>query len=423
MEGSRMKLTNIWLFAKDFTSKKYNIYVVSVAMCVLAMLLFSAGLFAYSVTRYGRKQCQELFVKGIEGTGMFLLRIDSWENWSDFAEKAYQLDEIYAIGNYVILGGYIPGATELIQIQNEIAPEVHNLGVPEDELVYTAINKEGINLFNLKFQSGNLMEDDENISYVYLGANYSSLEVGTVFHDEDGICVVAGIFEKGARITDPNILFRESDTLELDYSICLDDMVVYGDAGAGTNWITFSVNDGYTVEEGIEAIEQIGEKYGAEITWASCEGVLYIRDVKNEKIISATRNMLMWLVVVIFIVMMCIQVSDAIERSGEFGIMYANGSSTRDICGIVVMENVRRAVIGFILWLAIAFVICKTAIIPYYENYVYKVDGAVIIDIFLRNIVPWVAVFALGYICIMSIVPVIMVKKAQPIKLIGGFKV
>lgn len=428
MVGDSVKLINIWLLAKDFISKKYLIYVVSVAMCVLTMLLFSASLFAYSVTKYGRKQCDELFAMGTEQTGVFRFNTDNeYENyfdiWADFMNEIEQTEEIYAVGNYDIWGGSIPGAKELIQIQNEIAPEIHNSGIPEDVLVLISINKEGAGLFRLKYQSGCFMESDGKTNYVYLGADYASIEVGTVFRDENGTCVVAGIFEKGTRIINPQILFRETDTLELDYSICIDNMVVFCDGGVGSNWITFSVNDGYTVEEGIETIEKIGKKYGIEITGASCEELLYRRDVNNEKIISATRNMLIWLILVIFIIMLCIQISDFIERSDEFGIMYANGSSTRDVSMIVMMENIRRVVIAFILWLGIAIVICKTAIIPHYENDIYKVDGAIIMDIFLKNIVPWVAVFALAYICIMSIVPIIMVRKTQPIKLIGRFKI
>lgn len=424
-----MRLINLWSFARDFISKKYLIYIVSVVMCVLAMLLFSAGLFAYQVTRYGKKQCEELFTKGVDGTGVFRFDTNSkkvdenfFDNLYDFIEAAGQMEEIYAIGSYVVCGGFIPGGTELIQIQKEFAPEVYSLGYPEDKLVYLPMNKEAINLFDWKLQSGEIMESDGDIHYVYLGAAYSSIEVGTAFRDEDGVCVVAGIFEKGACIVDSGILFGESDTLELNYTINLDNMIVYGDSGAGSNWITFSVNDGYTVEDGIRAIESVGEQYDAEITWASCESVLYRRDVKNERIISTTRNMIIWLVVVIFIIMLCIQVSDSIERSGEFGILYANGSSTRDICGIVVMENVRRAAVGFVLWLAIAFIICKTIVIPYYKQDIYHVDDGIIMDIFLRGIIPWVAVFALCYICVMSIVPFIMARRQQPIKLIEGFK-
>ncbi len=424
-----MRLINLWSFARDFISKKYLIYIVSVVMCVLAMLLFSAGLFAYQVTGYGRKQCEELFAKGVNGTGVFRFDTNSkkvdenfFDNLNEFIEKARQTEEIYAVGNYMECGGTIPGGTELIQIQNELAPEVHRLGYPEDDLVYIPMNKEAIHLFDWKLQSGEIMESDDNINYVYLGADYSSIEVGTAFRDADGVCVVAGIFEKGARIVDSQILFGESDTLELNYTLNLDDMIVYGNGGAGSNWITFSVNDGYTVEDGIRAIESVGEQYDAKIKWASCEGALYRRDVKNERIISITRNMSIWLVVVIFMIMLCIQVSDSIERSGEFGILYANGSSTRDICGIVVMENVRRAAVGFVLWLAIAFIICKTVVIPYYKQDIYHVDGGIIMDIFLRGIVPWVAVFALCYICVMSVVPLILTKRQQPIKLIEGFK-
>ncbi len=427
MVGDDVRLINLWFFARDFIGKKYLIYIVSVVMCVLAMLLFSAGLFAYQVTGYGRKQCEELFTKGVGGTGVFWFDTDDlnenyFDLWENFIGKVGQTKEIYAVGNYMECGGTIPGGTELIQIQKELAPEVHRLGYLEDELVYIPMNKEAIHLFDWKLQSGEIMESDDNINYVYLGADYSSIEVGTAFRDEGGVCVVAGIFEKGARIVDSQILFGESDTLELNYTLNLDDMIVYGNGGAGSNWITFSVNDGYTVEDGIRAIESVGEQYDAKIKWASCEGVLYRRDVKNERIISITRNMSIWLVVVIFMIMLCIQVSDSIERSGEFGILYANGSSTRDICGIVVMENVRRAAVGFVLWLAIAFIICKTVVIPYYKQDIYHVDGGIIMDIFLRGIVPWVAVFALCYICVMSVVPLILTKRQQPIKLIEGFK-
>lgn len=417
-----MNLKYIWLFARDFISKKYAIYIVSVVMGIITLLLFSATLLAYTITQYGRKQCDELFTKGVSATGVFRFNTEDWYIWEKFIEEAGSTKEIYAIGSYDIWGGYIPGTEELIELQNEIVPELHKLGIPEDELVMLGINKGGIDLFNLKLQSGQYMEHDENISYVYLGADYSTIDAGTVFTDENGTCIVAGIFEKGSRIIDSSILFKESSELELDYSICLDDMVVFTDGGIGSNWITFSVNDGYSVEDGIEAIMEIGQKYGVEITWASCEGVLYRRDVKNEKIISLTRNMLIWMLIVVFIIMLCIQVSDAIERSGEFGIMYANGSSMRDISLIVIMENVRRTVIAFILWAAITFVICKTEIIPYYKN-MYNVDEAVVTDIMVKNVMLWVVVFALAYICVMSIVPVIMVRKAQPIKLMGEFKI
>lgn len=403
-------------------------YIASVTMCVLALLLLSVSLFSYTATRYGKQQCNKLFAGGVDSTGVFLFNTNIFsslqeEDWQDFMSEVNQAEEIYTAGVYM-KGCYDFGGTEeLVRLQTEHDASIHDAGIPEDYLLgYEVDDIKTFHLFNLKFQTGGYRENEEGITYLYLGADFSSVAVGTVYTDGDKSYVVAGILEKGASVIDPEVLFRASAVLELDYSVCLDNMVLVDIGGVPSNWATFSVNEGYSVEEGLDVIREIAKKYDMEIEGASCEGLLYRREVNNAQLVSATKNILIWLLIVIFIIMLCIQVSDAMERSGEFGIMYANGSSVRDICLIVFMENVRRVVVSFVLWAVIVFLVCKTAVVPYYRR-VYGISDGIVMNILLRNIVPPVAVFAIAYVFVMSAIPVIMVKRSQPVKLIGGYKV
>lgn len=423
-----MKLLNIWSFARDFVGRKYLLYVASVIMCVLSLLLLSVALFAYTATWYGKQQCNKLFTKGVDGTGTFRFYDDpsstTWaEDWEAFMSEVNQAEEIYAAGVYSLGVFDFGGTEELVRLQTENDPAVHGAGMPADYLVgYDVNNKKCFDLLNVKFQKGGYRENEEGITCLYLGADLSSIDVGTQYTDGDETYVVAGIFKRGTSIIDPEVMFRSSDVLELDYSVCLDNMVLVDLDGICRNWATFSVNDGYSVAEGMDVIREIAQKYGMEIAGASCEGLLYMREVNNEQIIASTRNILIWLVLVIFIIMLCIQVSDAIERAGDFGIMYANGCSVRDISMIVFMENVRRVVVSFILWAVIAFLVSKTMIVPYYKR-VFGIADGIVMDILVSHILPVVAVFALAYMCVMSVIPVIMVKRTQPVKLIGGYKV
>lgn len=423
-----MKLIYIWSFARDFVGKKYLMYVASVIMCVLSLLLLSVALFAYTATWYGKEQCDRLFAKGAEKTGVFRFDEDPssslyQDDWQAFMSEVNRAEEIYAAGVYMEGCYDFGGAEELVKLQMENDPAIHTGGIPSDYLVgYDVNNKKCFDLLHVEFQKGGYRDNEEGITYLYLGAVLSSVDVGTTYKDGDQTYVVAGILKRGAAIIAPEVMFRGSEILELDYSVCLDNMVLVNLDGIGLNWATFSVNDGYSVAEGMDAIREIAGKYGMEITGASCEGLLYMREVNNEQVVASTRNILIWLVLVIFIIMLCIQVSDAIERAGDFGIMYANGSSVRDISLIVFMENVRRVLVSFILWAVIAFLMSKTTIVPYYKR-VYGIDERIIMDILASHILPVVAVFAIFYMCIMSVIPVIMVKRTQPVKLIGGYKV
>lgn len=421
-----MKLINIWSFARDFVSRKYLLYVASVVMCVLSLLLLSVTLFAYTATQYGKWQCNKLFTKGADGTGVFRFD-DSGETpadaWESFMAEVNQAEEIYAAGEYMMeMGVSLAGAEELVNLQTENDVTIHDSGIPADCLVGFGTNTEGVGLYNFKFQKGGYQKHEKGITYLYLGADLSAIDVGTTYTDGDETYVVAGILKRGTGIVDPQILSRPSDVLELDYAVCMDNMVLMDYDGMSHNWAIFSVNDGYSVEEGMDVIREIAMKYGMEIEGASCAGLLHMREVNNEQIVASTRNVLIWLVVVIFIIMLCIQVSDAIEHAGDFGIMYANGSSVRDISLIVFMENVRRVLVSFVLWAVIAFLMSKTTIIPYYRR-VYGIADGVVMDILVSYILPVVAVFAIAYVCIMSVIPVILVKRTQPVKLIGGYKV
>ncbi len=423
-----MKLINIWSFARDFVGRKYLMYVASVIMCVLSLLLLSVALFAYTATQYGKQQCNKLFTKGVDGTGVFRFDDDpassfNQEDWQAFMSEVNRAEEIYAAGVYMEGVFNYGGTEELVKLQTENDATIHTGGIPSDYLVgYDVSNKKVFDLLNVKFQKGGYRENEEGITYLYLGADLSSVDVGTIYTDGDETYVVAGIFKRGTSVIDPEVMFRSSDVLELDYSVCLDNMVLVNLDWINRNWATFSVNDGYSVEEGMDAIREIAKKYGMEIAGASCEGLLYMREVNNEQVVASTRNILIWLVLIIFIIMLCIQVSDAIERAGDFGIMYANGSSVRDISLIVFMENVRRVLVSFILWAVIAFLVSKTTIVPYYKR-VYGIADRIVMDILVSHILPVVAVFAVAYMCIMSVIPVILVKRTQPVKLIGGYKV
>lgn len=401
-------------------------YVASVVMCVLSLLLLSVTLFAYTATQYGKWQCDKLFTKGAEGTGVFRFddSAETPENaWELFMAEVNQAEEIYAAGVYSQGGYSIGGMEALIKLQLENDAAIHNGGIPEDCLVGYDVNSEKcFELFNLEFQAGGYRANETGITYLYLGADLASVDVGTTYTDGDETYVVAGILKRGTGVIDPEVMSRESGVLELDYSVCLDNMVLLNLNSINTIWATFSVNDGYSVAEGMDAIRRIAGKYAMEIEGASCAGLLHIREVNNEQVVASTRNVLIWLVVVIFIIMLCMQVSDAMERAGDFGIMYANGSSVRDIALIVVMENVRRALVSFVLWAVIALLMSKTTIAPYYER-MYGIADGIIMDILISHILPAVAVFAIAYVCIMSVIPVILVKRTPPVKLIGGYKV
>lgn len=422
-----MKLINIWTFARDFVGRKYLMYVASVIMCVLSLLLLSVALFAYTATRYGKQQCNKLFTKGVDGTGVFRFDDDpsstTWADWDAFMAEVNRAEEIYAAGVYMMKSGYsLAGTEELVKLQTENDATIHAGGIPEDCVVGFDTNTEGFGLYNFEFQKGGYRKHEKGVVYLYLGADLASVDVGTTYTDGDETYVVAGIFKRGTSVVDPQVLSRSSDVLELDYSVCMDNMILVDQNWISHNWAIFSVNDGYSVEEGMEAIREIAKKYGMEIAGASCEGLLYMREVNNEQVVASTRNILIWLVLIIFIIMLCIQVSDAIERAGDFGIMYANGSSVRDISLIVFMENVRRVLVSFILWAVIAFLVSKTTIVPYYKR-VYGIADRIVMDILVSHILPAVAVFAIAYMCIMSVIPVILVKRTQPVKLIGGYKV
>lgn len=384
-------------------SEKISRTILSIILAVFGIIVIVFTVIQGTGTEYAQKQIDKLLTSGFDKTAW--VRMSELDG--EFIDELAKQPEVLAVGD--ISNFEISGMPELIEIQNSLTGESNKV------LKTVAISPGILNMCKISLQSGQLETEfpDEKTNFLYLGAGFENIPVGTVYKTERSNYIVAGIFKKSQRFLKPG-LNHEFDQNRSDYTFNCDHSVITVVPYTFTDGIWLNAAENYTLEQSLNKAFEIAEKHGIEIHYRTLrksyeDAMSFVLAVKN------IFSKLMPVVCVSCVIMiLCMQLSDIFGGLRGFGIMYSQGFSQADIEIIMVLKNVITFVISLII-----------SVLPVYwlVNFWYNSskDGAAVIPkILLGYAAPAAIITIIGISAVSTVFSVFVFRKYSPVEMIGG---
>lgn len=429
-----MTLKIIGKFSLDSIVKSLKSFWVTVFLCFCAFVLIGIAAYTYDLTQYGKKLVDKSLQKGIEGTGIIQINFDMQGTKEDvmsmhnkiyqFEKQAYQLNTIEAIGSYCYAGNDIEELKELREIQNKFGKTNQNYS--STELEFLGMNFEMIKLCKLSIERGtnpSQLNQREDVIPLYLGSNFSKVPIGTTYiqKDDKGETIteyrVMGILKSGSEWIAERVLYT-TEYLQLDNTVPLDNLVICvlpGETGVtGLEW-SYTLVDGISFEETEKQLKELAKEYDLEITFGRVDSVFAEKEKANSKIISYSLKICFIVSISAFVVMLCIQLAGILNNLSDYGVFYANGASTLDLLLVLFWENMIKIVTAFIL----AALACY-GLVHRYFGWSYSYMQEIAKNILFQDTYWKMAGVAFVLVISASIIPMCVLKRMQPVTLIGG---
>lgn len=391
-------------FALNLMSEKIGHTFLSISMTVLGIIVIIFTIVQGIGTEYAYRQIDKLLTNGVEKTAR--LRIGEL-NPGFLAELAAQ-PEITAAGDFFSYEVY--GLPELTEMQN-----LHRKKT-KDSLNLPFISTEALNLCSLSLQEGTFDLDfpDEKTAYLYLGAGFKDIPIGTVYKTKNRSYIVAGILQKGQRFIDSDLAFgfdrhRSDYTFSCDYRVLA---VVPPSLFTDGFWLVAA--DDYTLDQSLTKAFEIAKKYNVEIKYCTLrrsyeDAMFNVLAIKN--IFSKLTPMVC---VSCIIMILCMQLSDVFSGLRSFGIMQSQGFSQADVEWILIMKNMITFVVSLIASMPLVYLIVNF----WYTN--SNERTTVISKILLGHAIPAAVLATIGTIALSTLFSLIVFRKYSTVEMIGG---
>ena len=270
-----MRLKMIYKYSFNRALHKLLVYVATALLWFVVFALLLISIFAWRFVRQGRTAVDACLNGGIEQAGM--ISIDTFgfeyeEAIDTFVQEASKMKEISGIGDGSIGGRGTEGLEELWEQQKQLQNT--------DSLylwVYN-MNPEEVGMCNIRLQEGKMPDEyelNENISLLYLGSNYSDVSIGTKYDiDEYGYTAyVAGILKDGTKLFSEDVYHCDA-ILDAKYVEEMDNLILAVNRNSFSGLLTYTVAQGYTVEETETKLRMLAEKHGLKMRFAVLEDIL-----------------------------------------------------------------------------------------------------------------------------------------------------
>lgn len=395
-------------FALDWIVVKLRHSVLFVLLVVLSILIIVFSEMIMIGYNYGYTSVDRVLRQGIEKTGV----IRSYNYNTGFYEELMARPEVATLGDTNTYG-------------TDVLPELYGLQkghLKSDKgyLVYELISRGAANLCEIRLKEGSLPEElswegqgGKNTEYLYLGAGFADIPVGTVYESQYTTYMVAGILDKSQRWIDDSLIngfyMNELDyTFDCDYRVLAVTELAFF---SGDVWICAS--DGYTMEQAAEQAFQIAKKHGVDIRYTSLQ--TYCENTMGDAM--TLKAILSKLVVIVCfscaVMLVCLQLLQILSLEKDFGVMYAVGFSQSEIWRAMVLKNILMAAAAFLMTVPILFRVMKR-----WFGAGSQIDT--VLFIMTRYALPTAAAVILGVVLCSSLVVLVMLRKITPVQMIGG---
>ncbi len=395
----------------------------TIVLCAISIVLIYFAVYIYKDNVYCKENADKLLSGGINNTGL-LSCINGLENDSldTFRNELYGLEEIEGIGATQMPGPGYFGLEDIYKIQSKYMADLYDNG-SKDWMYCTNIENTFINALNIELESGEFVSDinqPDNVTYIYLGYNLRDIPVGTEYNistrnGEISIkLIVKGVLKKDSRMINGD-MFSNTDGFYSETCFTqLDNVVVAVLNHSSSDLWLFQYNENTDFETSKKKIEEVAEKYGIDVMVGNLSNIVEEKENTTKELNRTIIDLLVIAMIVSISIMICMQIMLIINNLSEYGILCANGFSIKDICIMLVLENIIKIAIAFIVgtfasWKLILFSFAGIEeMMPVFN------------DIFFEYSILHVGLCSLGIILISSVIPVIMMSRYKVVDLIGG---
>ncbi len=397
--------------ALDSMVLRFRELIGGIILSVFVLMLAALLLLVHEMNYNPRGELEDSFANSLNGIG-YMQYNDSGDNYSadDFL---LELDCIEAAGTWGIYGNTVEELQFLKAIQEEHVLYTEHKYV--DYLETVCMDSSAWRMFDIELLEGEVPEqyDMGQYSLLYLGYEYRDYaEVGMVISTKSEDYLIAGIMKKGTRVPDQALSllyeFSTNATYSMDYAVLAVAPYPLGHP------VYFSIKEDYSFEQASEEIKKKAEEEGRFVTIGSIDAKL---SSTEQALIPIKQYMIQIVLVVgltICIVFTCYQTMSIIMRKTDYGILYANGATTKDLIWIVFLENVIKLLISIVITMPIFMLIVDRIFVFYYG------DPLIIEKLILENIIWKMILIGVGMATISSILPICILMGHTPVNLMKG---
>ncbi len=401
-----MKIKEIFKFAlEQFVHNFFKQFCVG-CLLIVSMLAFGAMFYMDYKTYSVRNDLNDVFKTNISDKGIISIEDD---RSLDVLDEIRQLDGVEYLAGYST-GRSSAGIAEYIgEIQKNNRKnrnnDVYTLYSGND--IVTTIMNGSLELFDLEFISGGLVDEEdreEDVYYVYLGSHYANIEIGTRYYDDNwqGDVIVAGILKEGQKIMNEGVLSSPDNVSEALY--CTDCMVFMETLANFEPYVMYKVKEGYDVYDVSRDIKKVFDSKEYYNTVIPLESSLTANEDRFENMFGIVKELMIVLSITIIVLQTCVSISEFITRKRYYGILYSNGMSNKDLIKILITQNVILFVICIVISCALGVVIFKG--VNLFEMHIFRY-------VFLKT-----AGLSFLMLSLAIIIPVIYINKQENVDLI-----
>lgn len=410
-----MKLKYQIKFALDNMLLQGKQLVISLLTACVVLLLIASIFLMNEMHSKLRSELEITLKQGCKNTG-YITRNDDGDE--DITQKISDLDCIDAVGYWQLMSSDEKHLKALCSIQKgNVQQDANCSDTYLEEIVMAA---SAWNLFNLSLSAGETPDkviNNQEYTLLYLGSEYKDYyDVGTILTDKTNKnaekYIVAGILEQGNTIATEYLNMIDKFTISSAYPLDYAVISVYPDFSSTST--CFSVKEGYRFSEAEAAILQWAKEKNISLTVSNVDASLTTVEQSLKPINRYMEQIIVVVVLSICIVLTCFQSMNILMRQSEYGILYANGVTTRDVVFMILFENSLKLFVSFIFMFPLALYLSKTSFQASYG------DSYVIRTILLTSVCPKLLLLVIGIIVVSSIIPIHFIIKQETVTLIGG---
>ena len=408
-------------FAFDMIVSNLKKYILSVLLMSISLLLIMFSLLIYKGEQYSYISCNDALNKGIDGTAVLRLDENSFiynQEVKTFLKEAFERKEIYCIGSMVDYGCTYESLNELYEIQRGHVQD-YEIALQDDLIEIKMINSYAMPLCNLKLKEGIPIEelefkDSEKIEYLYLGAAYEDIAVGTAFTEKDGKkFVVAGVIEENQRWILSSLVDTYTSEI-LDYTIdCNYEIFLVTNQEVFSSGLWISAEDGYTIEQAIDAAKEVGKKYDIKFSYDTLMDKVNRVSQDTALLLSYLTKLLGIVMVASLLMIITTQIVTMLESSKNYGVMYAVGFSRREVNRMLLWKHIITAITSLVITIPLCMFVAQYRFANDDMNYMIK-------TVLSTYVFPAAIIVAIVIVIIMHIVTCAILKRLTPVKLIHG---
>lgn len=389
--------------ALNFIAQKTNHTVISVLLCVICVIVIVFAAILGVGTDYAYSLLDTLLTTGVEKVSQIRIGDYSLEFVDDLASQP----EILSVGTSTtyLNNDYLQ---DLAKLRNNA------MGDNKNGIDVTFLNNNLINYCQIALQSGEIITDfsDERKVYLYLGAGFKEVPVGTAYSTKWNDYIVAGIMCDGQRLISDSLSDIEQHRADYTYDSKYSVLAVWHALSSDTMWLCAA--DNFTMDEALEKAFLIADKYNLELKFSTLQ-TRFEQANEDEMIMKNIFSRLMPIMCIACAIMIiCMQLSDVYSSLYEFGVLCSVGFTQGDIEKTAIIKSVITFVTAFIISLPLIIITLRWW---YIQN---NGNNDVVFRMLFKTAIPAAAVLVLCTFMVSAAISVIVIRRHTPVQMIGG---